>query len=58
MVMHALNKTHCINGHLFTPSSTYISPKGIRACRICKLEAIRLYRKNWYRPIRIQKSKS
>lgn len=28
-------KTHCINGHEFTDSTSYISPRGIRSCRIC-----------------------
>lgn len=34
----ALNarKTHCIHGHEFTPSNTYVNPKGHRGCRICR----------------------
>jgi hypothetical protein len=32
-------KTHCINGHEFTPENTYISPtNGQRVCRACKRE--------------------
>jgi HNH endonuclease len=26
----------CIHGHPYTPETTYISPKGVRACRICR----------------------
>ncbi len=26
----------CINGHLYTPETTYISPQGRRACRVCR----------------------
>jgi hypothetical protein len=28
-------RTHCLKGHEFTPASTYVSPSGQRACRIC-----------------------
>lgn len=35
-------KTHCVNGHEFTPDNTYRSPKnGRRQCRICRREAVR-----------------
>jgi hypothetical protein len=27
--------THCVNGHLFTPETTYINPQGYRKCRQC-----------------------
>ena len=31
-------KTHCSQGHAFTPSNTYLGPtKGDRQCRMCKL---------------------
>lgn len=39
----ALNavKTHCKNGHEFTPENTYARPDGSgRACRVCKVAAI------------------
>jgi hypothetical protein len=29
-------KTHCIRGHEYNPQNTYLSPKGVRACRICR----------------------
>jgi hypothetical protein len=29
-------KTHCINGHEFTPDNTYLRPTGGRACRRCR----------------------
>lgn len=31
-------KTHCTNGHEFTPENTYVPPKrpGVRACRACR----------------------
>ena len=29
------NKTHCINGHEYTPPNTYIDPRGRRRCRTC-----------------------
>jgi HNH endonuclease len=34
----ALNfrKTHCVNGHKFTPANTYVSPSGRRRCRKCQ----------------------
>ena len=28
-------KTHCINGHEYTPANTYRKPTGARNCRIC-----------------------
>lgn len=34
--------THCVNGHEFTPETTYIHPKrGTRNCRTCMLETAR-----------------
>jgi len=43
----ALNsrKTHCVNGHEFTPENTYIHPKrGTRACKTCaKLRSAEYY---------------
>ena len=32
------NKTHCINGHEFTPENTYQRPDGGRNCRACGRE--------------------
>lgn len=33
------SKTHCVNGHEFTPENTYIKKSnGKRACRACKRE--------------------
>lgn len=31
-------KTHCVNGHEFTPENTYVFPNGHRKCRACKRE--------------------
>lgn len=38
------HKTHCVNGHEYTPESTYTDPKGARACRVCKRDIWR----RWY----------
>lgn len=32
-------KTHCVNGHEFTPENTRITPQGWRVCRDCKRDA-------------------
>ena len=33
---HGVLKTHCVNGHEFTPENIYIQPKaGTRSCRVC-----------------------
>lgn len=39
----ALNavKTHCPQGHPYTPENTYVRPNGHRKCRICKREGDR-----------------
>lgn len=29
------SKTHCVNGHEYTPENTYRGPRGWRQCRIC-----------------------
>lgn len=34
------NRTHCPQGHEYTPENTYVYPKGNRACRECR----RIYR--------------
>lgn len=31
-------KTHCRNGHEYTPENTYTTSRGWRACRTCTLE--------------------
>lgn len=36
-------KTHCINGHEFSPENTYVNGKGHRVCRTCRSEAMRRY---------------
>ena len=40
-------KTHCKNGHEFTPENTYIRPStnGNRACRACRREVLRACRR-------------
>ena len=37
-------KTHCANGHAYSPENTYRSKDGKRTCRICNREAVRRYR--------------
>jgi len=32
-------KTHCRNGHAFSPENTYVNPQGHRSCRICTRDA-------------------
>lgn len=32
---HNASKTHCVNGHEFTPENTYLRTKGGRDCRTC-----------------------
>ena len=34
--LEAKARTHCKNGHEYTPGNTYINPKGARICRKCK----------------------
>lgn len=42
----ALNaaKTHCLNGHPFDQQNTHITPKGLRRCRMCERNRMRLKR--------------
>lgn len=35
-------KTHCPQGHPYTPDNVYLSKKGSRTCRTCALERARL----------------
>ena len=37
-------KTHCCNGHEFTPENTYVMACGGRACRTCRRLADRRYK--------------
>lgn len=38
------NKDHCLNGHPFTPSNTWVSPtQGNRHCKKCRGERLRLH---------------
>lgn len=37
-------KTHCKNGHEFTPENTYVRPGGDRLCRTCRTD----YRREWW----------
>lgn len=32
----AARKTHCPQGHEYSPANTYVGPRGDRACRTCK----------------------
>ncbi|MBN1461370.1 MAG: HNH endonuclease, partial [Armatimonadetes bacterium] len=32
---HRNLKTHCVNGHEYTPENSYYTPSGIRRCREC-----------------------
>lgn len=34
-------KTHCVNGHAFTPENTYIYRGKMRTCRTCNAERVR-----------------
>lgn len=38
------SKSHCTNGHEFTPENSYFDPAGIRSCRTCRRDAKRRYR--------------
>lgn len=37
-------KTHCLNGHEYTPENTYIRPNGRRDCRACIRERVAAYK--------------
>ena len=39
------NLTHCLRGHEFTESNTYIQKNGCRRCRTCKKQMQHLYYK-------------
>lgn len=45
-------KTHCVNGHPWTPANIYAWPSsGVRTCRICKIARNRAYvQRNKERP--------
>lgn len=36
-------KTHCVNGHEYTPENTYVPKSGFRNCRTCRRESSRRY---------------
>lgn len=40
------NKTHCVNGHEFTPENTYVRPdgKGLRQCKTCAVARTKAWR--------------
>lgn len=35
-------RTHCKRNHLLTPETTYVNPKGVRECRICRRALLHL----------------
>lgn len=37
-------KTHCVNGHEFTPENVYRKPNGKRYCRTCSIARSRARR--------------
>ncbi len=37
-------KTHCPQGHEFTPENTYVRPDGYSSCKICKRAALKRHR--------------
>ncbi len=39
--LNGILKTHCRNGHPYTPEHVYIDPRGKRSCRTCKREQTR-----------------
>lgn len=41
-------RTHCRNGHEFTPENTFLTNKGFRSCRICQ----RAHNQKWGRRVR------
>ena len=40
---HNARKTHCANGHPYSPENTYVLPDGSRSCRICAMAKERRY---------------
>lgn len=38
-----VRKTHCVNGHEYTPDNTYQSPSGRRECRTCVRARVAAY---------------
>jgi hypothetical protein len=38
---HQKSKTHCVNGHPFDETNTYLTPEGYRKCRTCIRTALR-----------------
>lgn len=42
---HRKAKTHCGMGHPYDQENTYINPRGVRICKICRAEYKRVWRK-------------
>lgn len=38
-------KTHCPQGHEYTPENTYVTPKGSRACKTCQKARLREWKR-------------
>jgi hypothetical protein len=51
-------KTHCKNGHAFTPGNTYRTPQGHRRCRECCLVAERTKKRKRHRPNRQRRKRA
>jgi hypothetical protein len=60
---YAPKKTHCVNGHAFTPENTFHAPNGTQRCKRCRsdaqlayksrnLEEVRTYQRERARAIR------
>jgi hypothetical protein len=45
------DKTHCINGHEYTPENTYRRPNGHRDCRICIAERVKRWRERHFKEV-------
>ncbi len=41
------NKTHCPNGHKYTPENTYISKQNMRSCKACHADRERVRREKY-----------
>jgi len=45
-------KSHCVNGHEFTPDNTFINPRGRKECRTCRRNATQHYKRQLAEAIR------
>jgi hypothetical protein len=54
---HHANKTHCVNGHAFTPENTRARSKNFnhRECKICKRIRDRERKRKWRKKKRMEK---